>query len=107
MSKYDFATFLARVSELGWVEVLAEANAECGRVERESSGVRGAPKRRAEGSVAYTTKLKQLLFFLQSGTRPGGVEPSNFRLYEPLVRSLVAKRDLPDTALAHFVPSAP
>ena len=107
MSQYDFSAFLLRIENLGLIEVLAEANAECGRTENASFGVRGAPKKRAEGSVAYVTQLKQFLFFLQTGTRPGGVNAPDFRLYEPVVRALVARSHLDQVFLKPFEQNVP
>lgn len=106
-SAYDFQAFLARVSHLDLAPVVAAANEECHRAEAASFSVRGAPRRRAEGSVEYTTKLRQLLFFLQHGAKPGGVDPHDFRAYEPLVRSLVAKGQLGDGYLQLILQGAP
>lgn len=106
-SPYDLHGFIARVATDDLVSVIAAANDECRRAEVASFGVRGAPRRRAEGSVEYTTKLKQLLFLLQHGAKPGGVHPDDLRAYEPLVRSLVTKGQLGDSHLQLILERAP
>ena len=106
-SPYDFQAFLARVSRLDLAAIVAAANEECRQVEAASFGARGAPRRRAEGSIEFATKLKQFLFFLQHCTKPGGVDANDFRSYEPLVRSLVAKGQLSDSHLKILGQGAP
>ena len=106
-SPYDFHAFISRVSHHDFAAVVAAANDECRRVEAESFGVRRAPRRRAEGSIEYTTKLKQLLFFLQHGAKPSGADANDLHAYEPLVRSLDAKGQLGDGHLQLVLQDAP
>ena len=106
MNTFDFPAFLARVEGFGLLEVLAEANSEYVRAERASSGTRRAPRNRDAGSVNYGVRIKQFMFFLQSGSRPGGAEAADLRLYLPVVRRLVEKDQLPSAFLEALNPTA-
>lgn len=99
MVTFDFSSFLVRVEEMGLLEILSAANAECARAEHASSSVPGATRNREAGSIAYGTRVKQFMFYLQSGSYPAGVDSSDPRLYLPVVRRLVQKGQLPHAYL--------
>jgi len=87
---YDFEAFLRGIENLTYDQMIREANEHCRRAEAASTG-RGGPQQRAIGSIEYQTKIKQFLFFLQSGARPGGASASDFASYRPAIEALVKK----------------
>lgn len=93
-SPYDFHAFLQRMTKLSHIEILQEADKECALVERTLFSVKGAPKRRDQGGDAYCSQIKEFLFFMRSGKRPGSVSTTNFQVYKPVVQSLISKGEL-------------
>jgi hypothetical protein len=82
---YDFAAFLARMPTLkSREEMLSEADAVCANAER------GGPRQRALGGVDYTRRVKDFMYFLHYGARPGGASDQEFQAYRPVVQRLVA-----------------
>jgi len=102
MNPYDFSTFLEKIKDLDWHEMIKVANDRCESVERASSGVRGAPKRRQEGSVEFAHDLKGLLFWLGNGIKPHGLSEGQFQMLRPLCVNLIAKNQLKPEALEVF-----
>ena len=99
---YNICQFLPRIAGLSLAAMQLAAEKECADVERTLYGVRGAPKRRDQGGVEYVTKLKELLFFLQSRTRPGGASAGEFAMYKPLAVALVEGGEFPPEVLKLF-----
>ncbi len=84
------------------MEILQEADKECASVERTLSRVKNAPRNRDQGGVAYCSQIKEFLFFMRSGTRPGSVSPANFQAYKPVVQSLISRGELTVETLTLF-----
>lgn len=99
---YDFSAFMARMAELDYHEILHEADAEIGRIERLSYGVKGAPRHREMGSVEYASRIRAFLFYMRHGTRPGSARNSEFISYRQVVEALVRKRQFRAEALDDF-----
>ena len=88
---YDFEAFLARMATLGsYADIIIEANEACASAERASSG-RGGPRQRELGSLRYAHRIKEFLYFLQHGSRPGSATEQDFSSYRPVVEALVVK----------------
>jgi len=99
---YDFDEFLKRMVNLDYLDILLQADAECGCVEQSSYRVRGAPRRRKMGSGEYAKRIKDFLFFMRYGIRPGGASDSEFQSYRPVVETLVQKGQMKPEALQVF-----
>ena len=103
---YDFSYFLGRMIPLSYAEILLQAERECSGVERTLFGVKGGPKRREQGGVAYVEKIKAFRFFMRHGARPGGASATEFAAYQPVVKALVERGEFKPEALALFARSA-
>jgi hypothetical protein len=90
---YDFGAFLTSMSKLDLPEIIVRANDACRRAEGASFGKAG-PRHRALGSNKYVHRIKEFLFFLQHGRRPGSATKDHFAIYRPVVEALVAKGQL-------------
>ena len=101
-SRYDFHGFVQRMAKLHYHEILYEADKECAAVERTLSQVKGAPKRREQGGVVYCSQIKEFLFFIQNGKRPGSASPIDFQAYKPVVESLINKGEWKAETLTQF-----
>jgi hypothetical protein len=97
--RYDFHDFIQRMAKLDYIDILKTANAECGHVESQLSGVRGAPQRRKEGGVEHAAKIKRFLYYMRYGDRPGGISDGEFSSYRPAVEALIAKGQFKKEAL--------
>lgn len=106
-SPYNFQDFLERMARLDYHDILREADAECGRVQKVSSRVRGAPRQRKMGSLQYLQRIKEFLFFMQHGIRPATASESDFQSYRPVVETLVEKGQIKPETLEVFRQSAP
>ena len=101
-STYDFQRLLQKMAKLSYVEVLQEAEKECASVERTLSKVKGAPRNREQGAEVHCSQIKEFLFFMRTGTRPGSVSSMNFQTYKPIVQSLISRGEFAVETLALF-----
>lgn len=101
-SGYDFHGFLQRMAKLNHNEILHEANKECASVERTLSRVKGAPKHREQGGGTYCSQIKEFLFFMQNGKRPGSASPIDFQAYKLIVESLINRGEWKAEMLTQF-----
>lgn len=99
---YDFDAFLRRMRGLDYEDIIRNAEAEATSAEGSSFLMRGAPRRRALGSVEYASRVKAFLFYLRTGSRPGSANDSEFLSYRPIVEALVAKGRFKPEALEAF-----
>lgn len=102
MNLYDFSTFLEKIKDLDRHEMIRVANEHCRILEEASFGVKGAVKRRQEGSVEFVAKLKELLFWLGNGIKPHSLREDEFQRLRPLCVNLIAKNQLKPEALEVF-----
>ncbi len=102
INTYDFSAFIARMAELERDEILFRANEEIGHIERLSHRVKGALKRREMGSEKYASQIKEFLFYMRFGTRPGSANDIDFLCYRRVIEALVLKKQLPAERLADF-----
>lgn len=100
---YDFQRFLLRMATLSIGEILHEAEKECAAVEGTLARVKGAVRRRQQGGTAYCSQIKELMFFLTNGRRPGSVSPADFQAYRVVVESLIARGELSVQTISLFV----
>ena len=89
---YDIHSFIERIKDKDFHEIIKEAEKETYLTERGSFGVKGAVKKRESGSVKYANNLKMLLFFMSHGTKPTGISDSVFFAFKPICKSLVTKK---------------
>lgn len=102
MNPYDFSKFLEEIKELDLHQMIKIANTRCRSLENASFGVKGAVKRRQEGSVEFVANLKELLFWLGNGIKPHGLTEGEFQMLRPLCVNLIAKNQLKPEALEVF-----
>jgi hypothetical protein len=100
--RYDFKRFIDQVKDKDYPEIVKYAEAELGRVEHSSRGVRGAPRRRELGSLEYADKVGQFLFFMRRHIIPDDVDEFDRQLYRVVVEQLVNKGQLKPEVLDVF-----
>jgi hypothetical protein len=61
----------------------------------------------SDNGVSYLVQLKQLLHFMQEGTKPGGVMLDDWQAYRGLTQALVDRGRLAPEALAIFQSNGP
>ncbi len=99
---YDFDAFLTRMVPLAYREMMAEAEEEVVRAERGTSGVRGAPAKRAAGATQYAARIKAFLWFMREHTKPGSASAEEFARYRRVVKALVDRGEFRPEALKVF-----
>jgi hypothetical protein len=100
--RYDFDAFIERVKFLDLHEIIMKASGACGSAERESYDRPGAVNARESGSVTFASRLKDLLFFLNTGALPNTNFSSDNQIYKEIAESLVAKGQLKKEVLDLF-----
>jgi hypothetical protein len=103
MYRYDFDRFIAEVRDLGYVEMIAEADREAGQVERNLYG-RGKTARMKQeaGGREYRHLLGGFLWLLRTGTKPQSVSEWDFLRMRPAIESLVERGIMKPEAMAVF-----
>ena len=99
---YNQQDFVRRATGLSHAEVIAMAQSEAAEAERGTSGVKGAVRKRNAGALDYAEFLKGVIFFLSSGTRPGGLTHHQFMSLRPLVEDMVSRGIYHKNILAVF-----
>ena len=97
---WNFESFLSKVKDLAWHEIVKQAQAECRRAQKAARG-HGGLKNREDGCVQYAASLKTFLWFMRNGGRPAGPVPE-FPLYLPVIAALVEKGQMKPSALDEF-----
>lgn len=92
MNPYDIGSFIERVKDKDYEELMIEAQREVYSAERGTSGVKGAVRKREMGALEYAANIKGLIFFLSSGIKPNGVNDYIFLLFKPVCQNLVDKK---------------
>lgn len=95
----DFHAMLRHLAKHDYEPMLIELVVEIERVRAlHLVSINGAP---------YLMQLKQLLHFLQTGTRPGGVLLDDWHGYRPLTQVLIDRGRFAPEALAIFERHSP
>jgi hypothetical protein len=69
--EFRFSDFLEHAKDMGMVEIIIAGSNEVDEIERISFRVKGSVKTRNRGSLDYARRLKNFLFFLRHGMKPG------------------------------------
>ncbi len=102
MYEYDFNDFLERMSKENHWDILKKAEQEGSNVERSSFGVKGCVDRRKRGSVEYSRKIGEFLFFMRNGIRPSSISDMDFLKYKKVLENLVDKDQMKPEVLLIF-----
>jgi hypothetical protein len=101
-NNYDIKEFLEAMLGKDFNEIFILAEQEAFDAEIRSFNVKNAPKTREKGSVTYSRKVGNFLFFLRQGIRPSGASDEEFSLYRPICEDLVEKQEFQPTVLDLF-----
>lgn len=104
---YDFGDFLIRMTGKSDAEIIKEAEAEAGTVERLSHKVAGAVRRRELGSAKYVRQIGELLWFMRTGTMPASIDECDWQHYRMLAEALVERELWTPQALQQFGTNQP
>lgn len=88
-NRFSFDAFLARAVTMQWHEILRAAEQECVAAENASYVKKGAVAARAAGGPEYAQNLKELLFWLRYGSKPGTVSDENWAKFRIIASHLV------------------
>src|SRR5690242_513280 len=89
INRFNFDAFLARAARMQWHEIIQAAEQECAAAEAASYGVKGAIAARKAGGPEYAHNLKELLFWLRYGAKPGSVSDANWAKFRVIASHLV------------------
>jgi hypothetical protein len=92
--QFSFEDFIESMKTRDYADVLGATQSALAAAEAVSYQVRGARANRAAGIVDYVRRLKAFLFFLQSGTIPGGSDRYEWSLYRKVAERLFEKGQL-------------
>jgi hypothetical protein len=99
---FSVSEFVDAVKDLSYPEIIWAADQEVRTVEHTAYVVKGARDVRKRGGPQYAATLKSLLFLLQTGMKPAGVDSYTLALFRPIVENLVKKNQLKPTVLQVF-----
>lgn len=98
---YDFGQFLEKIAGLSHAQMLHAGETECAIAEGAGTGP-GGPRQREVGCMEYAHRIRSLLWYLKTGTRPDSAGDGDFASYRPLVLALIARGDFRPEALRSF-----
>jgi hypothetical protein len=105
--RYSIERFVRWVTGRGYLEVIDEADRECGQADEDAR--RGAYAKnkaqtasRREYAAQYAADLRGLLFYLCQGVKPHGVSDETFQSFRPIFESLVSQGQMKPSVLAPF-----
>ena len=84
------------------IDIQVDLQHEIAKAERGTSNVKGAVKKREMGALDYAENLKGLVWFLNTGIKPAGVNDIDFQLFKPLIEDLVDRNQLKEEILKRF-----
>jgi hypothetical protein len=100
---YSYTGFIDQVKNLDYPEMIETCQRRCADLERGSYGVKGAVKRRKEGSTELAEKIKGILFWLYNGQKPNGLNEWDFAALKPICENLIEKGQFKSSAIDAFV----
>lgn len=101
-SEFKFSEFIEHIKDMGIVEIIIAGCNEVDEVERISFRIKGSVKTRDKGSLFYTRKLKNFIYFLRNGTKPGSASDDEFASYRSIVEKLIQRGQLKPEVLKNF-----
>ena len=99
---YDFHSFIQKIKDKDYFEIIKDAEEEVKFVESISYRKKGAVKAREMGSTNYDHKIKEFLFWMRHGVKPGSSSESDFQLYQIVAEKLVEKGQFKSSILEMF-----
>ena len=100
--QFVFSSFIERIIDKGYYEMIDAAESEAHTAESISSGIKGCIKNREAGSPQYIQKLKRFLFFLKHISMPHGADMFDISFYKKVTKVLIEKGDLKESAFDVF-----
>jgi len=101
--EYSFEKFLDIIKDKDLPEIQLMASKEAEAAESlSSSSERGIPRARKNYIGYYKKQVGEFAFFMMSGIKPGSVDESDFRSYQPICEILVKKGQFLPSVLDHF-----
>lgn len=102
METYDFNKFIEQIKDMNWADMIFYCNERCLSLEQSSYKIKGAIQRRELGSSQLAEDIKGVLFWLQYGTRPSGLDENKFNILRPVCLKLIEKNQLKPEAIKIF-----
>lgn len=99
--RFDFDKFIQGIKGLEWPEMIFKAEAASANAARVSYEIKGAVANREQGSVEFSKRLNDLLYFLKQGQIPTGGKYDK-AIYKEFAEILVAKGQWKTSALEMF-----
>ena len=102
---YRFPSFLDRVKDLDYLEMIKAAEREAQLIDRglfPGRGRRGIRKEYRYLALEYRRLLGGFLFFLTVGMQPNGVSDNEFHSFKPAIENIVQKGQLKSEILDLF-----
>jgi hypothetical protein len=100
-AEFDFQTFLNSLDGLSYVEIKLRAESKHAEM-RPLSEMRSREKRNGEevrvSAARMRARMADLLFWLDTGTRPAGMPIGDFLRMEPVCKALVARGEFKSAA---------
>ena len=101
-SQYDFTTFIDRVKDMSYIDMLSTAEQTLTSSENRSHRCKGALRARQQGSLSFVNEVGEFIFFLKNGIKPSSVSELNWALYRTPIENLVQKGQMKPSALDIF-----
>jgi len=98
----SFSEFLEKIQDLEIGEIRKKAEGEERAARGRYSQIRSIRERRNSGWTDYADKIKDLVFFLNTGVKPATMGDDDFRLIYPLIKRLVDKGESNKSILKSF-----
>jgi hypothetical protein len=101
-NRSGFNAFLKRVRTLDYEAMIIEGCAACTAAQYASGGNLGVPRSLRSGGSIFTSRVRDLLFFLRNRALPAGAFVPDLRIYKEIAETLIAKGQLEKEVLAIF-----
>lgn len=90
------------MADLGYLELLREAEREANRVDDSTRFVDGAPQARKDGARQYVEKIEAFMEYIQHRTRRHNTPREEFQRYKSVVQNLVDRGEFKPERLKDF-----
>ena len=101
-TRFDFLDWLQRHAGESRADLIQSADDAAASAERAVRRIRGVRASKESYELDFVYRAGQFLFWLRHNAKPDHVSDADWVAYRPICEALIAKGELPPSALAQF-----